>query len=384
MPEGFTETRNLMGDIFEDIAAEELAAEEPAEEEEVVEEEVSEPADGVKEEEEPTSDEEEEETEDDDLDDGELEDEEEEDEETEELEVDKPEKEEYNGPPEVHSVTIDGEDIKVDTEELRRGYQKAESSDRRFKEASQMKKDTQTFWKNILENPGEALVDRITDEFCGGDRVKARFNVVEALLEWMTPEREAAKIEDEKERNLYRRERDMELRQREIDRQGEKTQARVEQVADEEFSKNLQEELNKAFAKNSLPNQAAIWNRTGKLLQEFEDELPGSIRDDTEAMRREVIKNSSVIVDQVARERNETKAALKSTLSKDELAELYPELKDALKQTKIDRVKKKRSKKKKGNAAKAKQELDEKKQKVGAQSTGPQRSDDVFRDLDDF
>ena len=383
-PEEIRNSHDMFGDIFDDIAEEESAAakadikegtetEEPEEEETESEEEKEE----VTPEEEETSEEEEEKEEESEEEDTE-EDVEEEEEETEEKEVDKEEKVEYNEADEIHEVTIDGKTSKVSLEELKRDYQKIQAADQRFKEAAQMRKANETFWENLLQNPGEAIVDRVTDEFCEGDRVRARGLVVESLLDWLAPEREAAKIEDEKERQLFERERALDLRQREEERQAEKNSALREQEADEEFDRNLRAELKAALKKHSLPeDQTAIWKRTGKLLQEFSDELPSSMQGDVEAMRAEVVKNAKYVVAQVAKERQETKDALKATLSPDELVEIYPELEDALKKTKIDKVKKKRSKKKKGNAEKQVKKIEKQREEMGS-AKKPVSTDKAF------
>lgn len=369
-------THDLLGTIMDDIKEEEAAVKEETEKNAAPEEETEVTEDVEEEKEEDVEEEEEEEVstdEEESSDEEEEEDEEEEsedDEESEEKELDKSEKDdtiEIDEKAEIHEIVVDGMTKKVSIEDLKRDSQKVLSADKKFKEASTMRKDNEVFWEKLLENPGEAIVDRITDEFCKGDRVKARSMVVESILEWLAPEREAAQIEDEKERNLFERERELTLRTRQTEREAEQAEVAQEREADAEFDRNLRSELAKAFKEYSLPeDRTAIWQRTGKLLQEFSDELPSSIQGDVEAMREEIVKNSRAVVAQVAKERNDTKDALKSTLSTDDLADMYPELREALKKTKIDKVKKKRSKKKSGVAKKQQKEVEKKREEIGS------------------
>jgi len=383
-PEEIQSTNDMLGGIFDDIIGEgDIVVEE-------LPEDAEEETEDVKAEEEETSEEKEEDTEEDaDEEETEEEDDSEEDveedtEEEVEKELDKKEEDEYNEADEIHEVTIDGKTSKVSLEDLKRDYQKIQAADQRFKEAAQMRKSNEAFWENLLQNPGEAIVDRVTDEFCEGDRVRARGLVVESLLDWLAPEREAAKIEDEKERQLFERERALDLRQREEERQSEKTSAHREQEADEEFDKNLRSELHKALQKHSLPEDGdksvPIWNRTRNLLREFKDALPSSMQGDVEAMRAEVVKNAKYVVAQIAEERKQTREDLKASHSLEDLSEIYPEIVPLLKQAKIDKVKKKRSKKKKGNAEKQTKKIEKQREDRGT-SKKPISTREAFADL---
>lgn len=335
---------------IDDMDQEEEQQEPEAKEEESEEEEQSaEPADEDVEEEEETDEEEDSETESDDSD--------EEEEEKSDKVVDKSDEELYNEWTEKpQKITVDGEEIEVTPKQALEDYQRKIASDKRFREASEMKKEAQTFWDRILEDPGEALVDRIVDEYCQGDRVRARAAVVQTLLEWMEPEREAAAIKDEKEKELYHREHALKVKQQETERQENLRLTKAERAADEEFATNLNKELMKAFRENSLPTDGKesrpLWNRAGILLQAFKDELPSYMQGDVAAIRREIVRNTADIVKQIRAERDEVLKEYISTLSPDELEKRFPDKAKELKKERVEKAKAKRSEKKKGNVTK--------------------------------
>ena len=279
-------------------------------------------------------------------------------------------------------ITVDGEEIEVTPQQALQDYQRKAASDKRFREASDMKKAAETFWDQLLDNPGEALVDRIVDEYCKGDRVKARAAVVQTLLEWMEPERQAAAIEDEKEKALFYREQALKVQQQETERQENLRLTRAEREADEEFSNNLRAELLKGFEENSLPadgkESRPLWNRAGAYLQAFKDELPSYMQDDINSMRREIIKHAREIVKQVASERDKALKDYLSTLSKDELEKRFPE--EAKKQ-RVEKAKNKRSQKKKGNVKKKQKETSEKIDKIAKNKNKAISTTDLFEQL---
>ena len=384
MPEGIVNTKDMLDNIFDEIAEEESAAAAETDTEEDVKEEEEE----VTTEEEEDSEEEEEDVEEDseeeeeDVEEDTEEEKEKKEEESEEKEVDKEEKVEYTEESAKRKITVDGEDIEVDVDTAFDNYQRKVASDRRFKEASTMKKETETFWESILAYPGETLVDRIVDEFCGGDRVQARAVVVQNLLEWMAPERKAHAIEDEKEKDLYRREYEMEVRQQEVDRREKVRTARQEREAEEEFDTNIRKELLAGFEEFNLPEkELPIWKRATDLLKEYQVELPSNMQDDIVAIRTELVKNARRLVGQVAKEREQAIKDLVPTLSQDELVKHYPDIVKALKDERISKAKKKRSKKRKGNVVKQQEQKQKKLEKIGKPKNQLMTTDELFKDI---
>lgn len=387
MPEEVVNTREMFDEIFDEIAEEESAAAAEETKEEKEEEEESEEEEEVEAETPEEETDEKEEEDDDAVPEGEEEESEEEseeedkedDEETDKKEVDKDEEEEYTV--EKRKITVDGEEIEVDSDTAFENYQRKTASDRRFKEAAESKKETEVFWDSILKNPGETLVDRIVDEFCAGDRVQARAVVVQNLLEWMAPERKAAAIEDDKEKDLFRREHEMEIRQQEADRRESVRVARADREAEEEFDTNLRKELLAGFKENDLPeDQIPIWKRATDLLKGLQAELPSSMQDDIAAIRSELVKNARRLVGEVAKEREQAIQDLVPTLSKDELVKRFPDLAQALKTERIAKAKKKRSKKRKGNVEKQQEQKQKSREKVAPTKTIS--TEELFRDME--
>ena len=54
-------------------------------------------------------------------------------------------------------VTVDGQDMEVDEDELRRGYQHAKAASKRFEEAAMTRKEAETVIRMFKENPREAF-----------------------------------------------------------------------------------------------------------------------------------------------------------------------------------------------------------------------------------
>jgi len=383
-------TRDMLNEIFDDIADEDntdalaAAAEEEKKESEEEEESKEESKEEEEEEEEETEEEEsEEEEEEEETEEEEEETEEKEaekkEEEKEEKEVDKEKKEDYNRD-ESRIIKVDGEEITVDTDTAFSNFQLKTASDRRFKEAAESKKETEVFWDSLLANPGDALVDRIVDEHCGGDRVKARGVVIQVLLDWMTPERQLAEIEDPKEQGILAREQAMDVRQQETERRESLRIQRQEQEADEEFDKKFTAELVKGFEDHNLPlSENRLWRQAIEFSKNFQAELPASMSDDIVAIRAELVKNARQFMRQVADERSQAIKDYIGTLSEDEVAAKYPDIAKKRKKARIESVKKKRSKKKKGNAEKKLKQQEE--QKAARTKPKIQSTDQLFKDM---
>jgi hypothetical protein len=207
--------------------------------------------------------------------------------------------------------------------------------------------------------------------------------VVETLLEWMEPERVAYDIENEKEQEIYLREHAMKVRQQEWERQQRISEEQRAVAETEEFTKVIQSEIQAGLKEQNLPtDQGALWTRVGEKLTDFRSELPSFIQEDVAATRRELIKQARTAVKQVAEERTAAiQATLPDTLSDDELAKRNPNYAKFLKQQRVDKAKKKRSTKKKGNVEKAKKKKEEQKK-----ATRPSRkfisTEELFREID--
>lgn len=383
MSEQIMNSADSLNAIFDDIAADEAAAVKEETEVTVVEE-VKEPEE-VKEEPEEVKEEPEPEPADEIVSEEKETTSEETEEDKEEVEVDKTELEvklEAEPQAALFKVKEDGVEREVDKEELVRGYQRAQVSDQRFKDAKQVQKENEVFWTELMQNPGEALTNAVTDKYCNGDRVMARARVVDAMLTWLQPEREISEIQGEQEKILRQREHEIELRQLEFNRKQTQAEVRSERDAEAEFHNSMKAGLTEAFEKNSLPtDQTAIWRKTGKLLEEFVDELPEAVRDDTKVVRAEMLKVTDRVVKQVAKEREEDARSIIPTLSADELERFFPEQSKLLKDAKIERVKKERSKKKPGTVKQKKKEVETKKQELEV-STKMISTDDLFRDME--
>jgi hypothetical protein len=360
--------------IYDDIVEEEESQaseeaveeenEEESQEEESTEEESEDSEEAEEKEEEKPEDEEEKEDEDED----EV-DEDEDEEETSEKELDKEEEIEYTlTGKESRTITVDGEETEVTVDEAFDRYQRKEASDRRFKEGAEAKKEAETFWENIYREPGETLVDRVCDEICDGDRVKARAIVVQNLLEWMAPECEAYNLEDEKERELATKMHELDVRTKETERQEARRLAKLEQQANEEFDNNIRAGILKGCQDNDLPIEDKIWKAAIKNLKAYQEELPSYLQDDIRALRKELVQYAEKAVAQVARDRAEAiKNLVPKDLSLDDLKKHNPKLVAELKKERVRKAKEKRSQKRKGNAAK---KLEQKK-KVKSRKSAP-------------
>lgn len=367
--EGFED--DLEEAVIEPEAAPEEETPEPADEvqEETEDEEAGEEeaeaeaeADGVLEDEETEEESEEAETEDDSTeDDGDMEEAEEED-------------------PLIFTVKIDGKEKEVDEEELLRGYQTAKASTKRFSEAKKMHNEAQAFFQKVTEGKmGDALVAHMTKQN-GGDRVKARREVVEQVLAFIAPEIQEMQIEDEREKELYRKQRDIEEQQKELEERQNEARTRQEREAQEEFISDVNVALNEQAQKLKLPtdekSRTAIWEKAGKMLDTAM--LSGSTNDEVLALVPTVMK-------QIKEERKETAKMLAKTLTAEELEEMYPEQLEALKKKRVARLKKKKSgTKKKASEDEKLESKPKKKRRKGKPKVV--NSLDVFNsiNLDDF
>lgn len=140
--------------------------------------------------------------------------------------------------PELHRVKIDGRELDVTTEELIAGYQTARSSTNRYKEAAQIRKETQQFVAELAKGDPDhiaALFKRIGVNF---DQVAETY-LTRKLEELQMPPAERGMRELERERAAFERERQRALQQSQeaqIEREAQQYQAVIRQEMADAFA----------------------------------------------------------------------------------------------------------------------------------------------------
>jgi len=161
-------------------------------------------------------------------------------------------------------VDIDGQPTKVPLDELRRGYQRRQASDRRFEEAAHAKREVETAIRAFNENPVEGLKKlKATEYFKQNPRALVELvgedvfqNFAEETL-WQKIQRERRMQENpyEVQAEEYKRQLD-EIRQREEaekQRLEKETMTRQEQEAIAEARTTIEKQIHDALSKSSLP-----------------------------------------------------------------------------------------------------------------------------------
>jgi hypothetical protein len=126
-------------------------------------------------------------------------------------------------------VTVDGQDMEVDEDELRRGYQHAKAASKRFEEAAMTRKEAETVIRMFKENPREAF------KALGQDARKFAESVIQDELSeaMLSPEQKELrdykrKVEKyESESRLAKETYDKEQMESEIARQSEAIQTQI-------------------------------------------------------------------------------------------------------------------------------------------------------------
>jgi hypothetical protein len=266
------------------------------------------------------------------------------------------------------TVKIDGKEREVDEEELLRGYQTAQSSTKRFSEAKKLHQEAQTFFKKFLEDPGTAMTDYVTNQ-TGGDRVKAYTMVRDKFLEFLAPELEESAIEDEKEKELFRQRREIEMQRKALQAEQAEAKSRLERAAEEEFISDVRVGVERQLKKLKLPDEDTIWRSAGEYLDAAK--TAGATNDELTEMIPTVMKR-------IKEDRVQAAKNLAKTLSPEEIEALYPEQLKLLKKKRIEKVKKRKSQKTKSDPS----AIIEKKKKPESKKRGIRRTDEVFGEID--
>lgn len=181
------------------------------------------------------------------------EEEKEEEEEEEDKEKPKEEEEDKEKPEAKIEVEVDGEKSEVTIEELKKGYQLAASSTKRFTQASQMRNQSLEIAKLFKENPRLAL------EKCGHDVLEFAIKVVEEQINYESMSDEEKKVVNAKK--------ELEKVQ-ELQRQAEQQeQTRVETTLREEIKQDIIDTFDQ-YAK--IPLNTYTYNLTVAALQHAE------------------------------------------------------------------------------------------------------------------
>lgn len=255
----------------------------------------------------------------------------------------KPPKEEKPPEPRIHKVQIDGEVREVDDAELVRGYATSKASNQRFQEAKRLHEEASAFYKQFeSRNPADVLVDMAMRQT--GSRAKAREMVRDALIEWLEPDIREASIEDPREKQLYHEKRQIADERADLDREKQAREARQEAESYQTFVNGCRDAIRAGLAANGLPDKDEVWLRAGQLVD-------SAIKAGTK--REHALELIPAMMKQVADEREQTARSLVPTLSAEELARMFPEQVEALRQERIQKVKDERSKKRPAGEGKA-------------------------------
>jgi hypothetical protein len=280
--------------------------------------------------------------------------------------------EEDDDEPILWTVKVDGKEREVDEEELLRGYQTAQSSTKRFSEAKKLHQEATTFWRQFTsedKNPGDSLVAFLAKQN-GGDHLKARIAVRDKFLEFLAPDLEESLIEDEKEKELHRQKREIEIQRKALEEEKAAAKSRLEKEAEDEFISDVRTLTEAQLKKFKLPlDNDLIWDKTGKYLATAS--AAGSSREEIKEMIPMVIKK-------IRDERAAEAKTLVSTLSAEEMEQLFPEQLKEMKKKRIAKVKAKKSKKVKTDSSGTIKD----KKKSESKKSKKRRSDDIFGEID--
>ncbi len=248
--------------------------------------------------------------------------------------AEKKKKEEEPPVPRLHKVTIDGEEREVDEDELRRGYQTGKASQQRFTEAKVLHEQATAFYQAFLKSPGDALVNLVAKQI--GDRTRARERVRDVFLEFLAPDLEESLITDERERQIHRRNRELEDRRLDLDRREQAETQKLTQAQEEAFVKSLRDGINVGLKRHGLPDKDEIWVRAGQLID---------MALNAGTKREHALELVPAIMKQISGEREEAAKKLALTLKPEDVERLFPDALEALRQQRIEKVREERSKK---------------------------------------
>lgn len=156
-------------------------------------------------------------------------------------------------PPRKHRVRVDGEEMEVDEDELRRGYQLSRASFKKMEEAAKERKQAEALRERLKADPWAAMKDLGLDpDDLAERRVWERIQASQ-----MTPEQRKAL---EAEQRAKRAEEELKAEREKA------TASERERLAKVEFQK-IDTEITEALTKNELPKTPDTVRRVAQLME---------------------------------------------------------------------------------------------------------------------
>jgi hypothetical protein len=246
----------------------------------------------------------------------------------------KPESDADREPPRF-KVKIDGEEQEVDSEELVKGYQTAQASNKRFQEAAQLREDAKFVLESIQQDPFGVLTQLYTNQL-GGNREQAReavFKVAESyvgsmLEELMAPAEKRAAIRAEREAQYYRSE--AERLRREQEERDAKTQA-------EQHAGEVMGAIRRAITEAELPEDPQIVSQVAEaMLAAEQNDIEISAADAVQMVRKKV---------------TETVTSKLPSLSYDDFRKQFPDFLEKMRQEDLAKAKEQQRSTRSGKAS---------------------------------
>jgi hypothetical protein len=231
----------------------------------------------------------------------------------------------------LYKVKIDGEEREVTDEELVRSYQLDRTSYKRFEEASQLKKDAQTFLDMIGKDARETMIRGLAAKH-GGDKQKGMKELrdlavseVRAMMEeeGLSPEVRAAR---QKDSELSDREQELKAREEEIERGRLEAEAAIHES---KIEAELPEAMKKAgievYADTPKEKEKREFVIKAAILQVWQWADQNGIQMSFEDCAREVKK-----------QRTQSASEYAQTLSPDEFKRVFGKQYEALRKSEIE------------------------------------------------
>jgi len=250
-------------------------------------------------------------------------------EETEEAEEEPEEKEAV-----LHTVKIDGQESQVTLEDLTKNYQLSSTSYNRMKEAAEREQGARRVIDNLTKDPFGTLMDLFSATV--GDQAKAEQYLIQAtenflrphIEERLAPPEQAERIRLERENARLRTE--YEGRQRQLQAEGQERHAQA-------FIQRVQNEVPEAMRSAGLnPEIEGLHKEVEKLAFQ---EIAAAIRAGVELTTVEAVIQVKSRLDSLASVRV-------GSLSPDEFLTSHPELANKVRETQVNRAKKKQKSRK--------------------------------------
>lgn len=186
---------------------------------------------------------------------------------------------------ETYTVRVDGEDLEVTLDELKKGFGRMSSATRRYQEAAEAKREAESakreiqgFVQRLKSGDRQTVVGLL--ERIGVDVTKfAQEHLSEYLADLDRPEHERGMRQLEREREAWRREQE--------EAQSRATEAQIEREA-QQHRQRYEQETRSALEKHGLPANPAVMSRVaGALAQALERGYELSVEDAVEMVAEE-------------------------------------------------------------------------------------------------